>query len=401
MIKKILHTSDWHLGRRLKNRERYDEFKKFFSWLENLIKNENIDALIVAGDVFDNTTPSTRAQDLYYSFLSRIAQSSCQHIVITSGNHDSPTFIDAPKNLLRLFKIHVVGQACEDEVITLKDASGNPELIVCAVPYLRDRDVRTFSASDEVDDMESNLIAGIKNHYEKIFSHALNLRGDSKIPIVAMGHLFARGGHVTDGDGVRSLYVGTAIEVGDDLFPDFLTYTALGHLHSPQKIGRENIRYSGAPLAMGFGEVSKNKAVCVLELEGENLINVKEISVPVFQRIERITGGLDEIFSAIDVLGFQNESIWLEITYTGNETQGDLQERISERVKLFPQIEVLSLRDESKRPGENFNHEFSKTLEEISPSEMLEIFFEKHNTPQSQREIFMLMYNKILQSERL
>ncbi|MBQ7560004.1 MAG: exonuclease SbcCD subunit D C-terminal domain-containing protein [Synergistaceae bacterium] len=399
MIKKILHTSDWHIGRRLKNHERYDEFKKFFAWLEEIIKSENIDALLVAGDIFDNTTPSARAQDLYYSFLGKIARTNCRHIVIISGNHDSPAFIDAPKDLLKLFKIHVTGSACEnpeDEVKTLYDDDGQPELIVCAVPYLRDRDVRTLKACDDVDSLENSLLTGIKNHYEKVFAHASEIRGASKIPVIGMGHLFARGGKVTEGDGVRSLYVGTAVEVGSDLFPDFLTYTALGHLHSPQKISRENIRYSGSPLSMGFGEAGQKKAVYVVELDGEKLTGLKEISVPTFQRLERIEGDMDKIFAELARYAFQRESIWLDITYTGSEAIGDLQEKIDNFLKDFPLIEVLSIRDESRKAGENISENISKNLEEIKPLEMLEFCFEKNNTPDWQREIFIPMYQEIL-----
>ena len=399
MIKKILHTSDWHIGRRLKNKERYDEFIKFFSWLEDLIKSENIDVLLVAGDIFDNTTPSIKSQDIYYSFLGKIAKSSCRHVVIISGNHDSPAFIDAPKDLLKIFKIHVIGQACEnpeDEVITLYDDFGKPEAIICAVPYLRDRDVRTFSAGDDVNNIDKSLINGIKNHYEKVFAHAEKLKKDFNIPVIGMGHLFAEDGEITEDDGVRSLYVGTTVKIGSDIFPDFLTYTALGHLHSPQKISRENIRYSGAPFAMGFGELKNKKAVYVLELENEKLINRKEIPVQIFQKLERIEGGMNEIFSALDVLRFQNESVWLDITYTGEEAQGGLQEQIHEYIKDCPFIEVLSLRDESKKTNEFNNKEISKNLEEIKPLEMLEIFFEKNNIPENQRKIFIPMYQEIL-----
>ncbi len=400
MIKKILHTSDWHIGRKLKNKERYEEFKKFFAWLEDVIKNENIDALLVAGDIFDNTTPGTKAQDLYYSFLSRIAESNCRHVVIISGNHDSPAFIDAPKDLLKIFKIHVVGQACEnpeDEVITLNGSSGEPELIVCAVPYLRERDVRIFSVSDDIGKIENSLLEGIKNHYEKVFAQSLKIRRDSKIPIIAMGHLFTHGGRVTDGDGVRTLYyVGTAVEVESNLFPEFLTYTALGHLHSPQKISRENIRYSGAPFAMGFGEAGTKKAVCVLELDGENLISVKEIPVPVFQRLERISGGLEKIFSELESFGNEKESIWLDITYSGEEISGSLQEKISEYIKKFPLLEILSLRDESRKQNEIFKTEKTKSLEQFTELEMFELCLDENKVPDSQREIFMRMYRDIL-----
>ena len=395
MIKKILHTSDWHIGRRLKNKERYDEFKKFFDWLEDLINSENIDALLVAGDMFDNTTPSAKSQDIYYSFLSRVAKSNCKHVIIISGNHDSPAFLDAPKDLLKLFKIHVIGNALEnpaDEVLILDDS-----LIVCAVPYLRERDVVNFNS-------ENSLITGIKNHYEKVFEQALKLKGDKKIPVIAMGHLFARGGKVENNDGVRSLYVGTAVEIGADIFPNFLAYTALGHLHSPQKISRDNIRYSGSPLAMDFGEVnSRKKVVNILELDTESqpadeiLINIREIPVPIFQRLERVKGNLDEIFYELTRLASLKESIWLEITYNGAESVGDLQEKINEFIKNFPLLEVLSLRDESKAFDGNSPHEKSESLEKFTPIEIFERCLERNNIPIDQQKIFMPMYKEILQ----
>ena len=399
MIKKILHSSDWHIGRRLKNKERYEEFRKFFAWLEDVIKSENIDALLAAGDIFDSTTPSTKAQDIYYSFLGRIAESNCRHVIIISGNHDSPALLDAPKDLLKLFKIHVIGQTREntaDEVLTLNDAGGKPELIVCAVPYLRDGDVRTMTA-DDPESPENSLITGIKNHYEKVFVEAEKLKSQNPdVPVIAMGHLFAKGGKINDGDGVRALYVGTAVEVGTDIFPEFLTYTALGHLHSPQKISRSNIRYSGAPLVMDFGEAGQKKAVNVLEFDDGKLTDIKEIPVPVFQRIERVKGDIDEIFAGLDSFASLGESVWLDITYSGSEAVGGLHEKIEEHVKNFPLLEVLSIRDESRKQVETFDYENSGGIENFTPLEMFELCMEKNKIPEKQRKTFISMYSEIL-----
>ena len=146
---KLLHTSDWHLGRSLYDRKRYNEFEAFLNWLIGFIADEKVDLLLVSG-VFDSTTPSNRAQELYYHFLGRLSATGCRHAVITGGNHDSPTFLDAPKNLLGALNIHVVGSATgnpEDEVFVLKDDDGKTEAIVCAVPFLRDRDIRTVEAA--------------------------------------------------------------------------------------------------------------------------------------------------------------------------------------------------------------------------------------------------------------
>ncbi|MBF0218653.1 MAG: exonuclease subunit SbcD, partial [Gammaproteobacteria bacterium] len=141
---KFLHTSDWHLGRTLYGQKRYREFAAFLDWLYQILENEKVDALLVAGDIFDTSTPSNRAQELYYRFLCRVAASCCRHVVVIAGNHDSPSFLNAPKELLRTLNVYVVGSvgdALADEVIVLRSSSqsklASTEAIVCAVPYLR------------------------------------------------------------------------------------------------------------------------------------------------------------------------------------------------------------------------------------------------------------------------
>lgn len=395
---KILHTSDWHIGRRLKNKDRLDEFIKFFDWLENLIARENIDILLVSGDIFDNTTPSVQAQNIYYSFLCSIAKSQCKNCVIISGNHDSPAFLDAPSDLLKLSNIHVVGRASQnpdDEIIILRD----PDLIVCAVPYLRDRDVR--KSDDNIDLIEKALTSGIYEHYQKVFARAKEIKSDSNIPVIAMGHLFARGGRTNIDDGTRSLYVGTSIEIGSDLFSqNYINYTALGHLHSPQFIKHENIRYSGSPIAMGFGEVGgkdSQKSVYIIELDENNNIAINNIPVPEFQILKRISGDLDEIFTELENLSLLNKSIWLDITYTGREIIGDLPEQLNRFTKKFPLLEILSIHNENRQL--QYNNELDaipEGLGKISPVKMLETCFDSNKTPESQRKIFITLYQEIL-----
>ena len=192
----ILHTSDWHLGRALYGRRRYDEFTAFLEWLVAHVENEKIDLLLIAGDVFDTTTPSNRAQELYYSFLSRIAHSAtCRQVIVIGGNHDSPSFLNAPKTLLGALNVHVVGAMdADDEIVICRNDVGAPEAIVCAVPYLRDRDIRQAEAGESMDDKRTKLAEGYRAHYQQIGDLADAARGDSDIPIIGMGHCFAAGG---------------------------------------------------------------------------------------------------------------------------------------------------------------------------------------------------------------
>jgi len=271
----ILHTSDWHLGRRLYGRLRYEEFELFLHWLQDTISAQQVDILIVAGDIFDTMTPSNKAQALYYEFLGKVSRSCCQHVVIVAGNHDSPTFLDAPSNVLKFLNVHVIGTACDDlddEVLVLGDDDNNPHCIIAAVPYLRDRDVRSSSAGESADSKDANVIAGICEHYDNVADIAKSKQADlikmhqRYIPIIATGHLFTSGGRTTEDDGVRELYVGSLGKISADMFNDGFDYVALGHLHVPQRVGgRESIRYSGSPIAMGFGEAKQQKQVLLVQ----------------------------------------------------------------------------------------------------------------------------------------
>ncbi|MGP5068677.1 exonuclease SbcCD subunit D C-terminal domain-containing protein [Psychrobacter faecalis] len=271
----ILHTSDWHLGRRLYGRMRYEEFEAFLSWLQETISAQKVDVLIVAGDIFDTMTPSNRAQALYYEFLGKVSKLCCEHIVIVAGNHDSPTFLDAPSKVLKFLNVHVIGTACDDlndEVLVLDAIDGTPHCIIAAVPYLRDRDVRGSHAGESADSKDTNVIKGIRAHYDEVASIAkarqehLSDAHQSHIPIIATGHLFAAGSKTTEDDGVRDLYVGSLGQISADMFDECFDYVALGHLHVPQRVGGcEHIRYSGSPIAMGFGEAKQQKQVLLVE----------------------------------------------------------------------------------------------------------------------------------------
>ncbi|TXD98588.1 exonuclease subunit SbcD [Psychrobacter frigidicola] len=307
----ILHTSDWHLGRRLYGRMRYEEFEAFLSWLQETISAQQVDILIVAGDIFDTMTPSNRAQNLYYDFLGKVSKTCCQHIVVVAGNHDSPTFLDAPNQVLKFLNVHVIGMACEDlndEVLVLNDRHDIPYCIVTAVPYLRDRDVRNSSAGESMDSKDANVINGIRAHYDGVAAIAkakqveLTETVDHYIPIIATGHLFAAGSNISDNnqgvrtsdDGVRDLYVGNLGKISADMFDECFDYVALGHLHVPQRVGgREHIRYCGSPIPMGFGEARQQKLVLLVQFgavahnvysdynnNSDHLISDSDIDVP-------------------------------------------------------------------------------------------------------------------------
>ena len=228
---RFLHTSDWHLGHRFHGRQRYEEQGRLLDWLTGLIEAEAIDVLLVAGDIFDTTAPGGRAQSLYYRFLHGLAASSCRHVVIIGGNHDSPALLEAPRELLRRLDIHVVGLAGDDpdkEVLVLRDGQGRPEMVVCAVPFLRDRDIRLATAGETLEDKVRRQREAIGAHYQTICGRGETIRQSHgpDLPLVAMGHLFVAGGRTVEGDGVRELSVGGLDRIDGATFPASMSATS-------------------------------------------------------------------------------------------------------------------------------------------------------------------------------
>ncbi len=396
---KILHTSDWHLGRLLYGKKRYDEFEKFLNWLVGFIQTEQIDILIVAGDVFDTTTPSNRSQELYYQFLHQVSTTGCRHIVITGGNHDSPTFLNAPGQLLKALNVHVVGEMCEnpaDEVITLCDRQNIPEAIVCAVPFLRDKDVRTVEAGESMDDKSRKLIMGIAKHYQDVAHIALEKQKNvGAIPIIGVGHLFTSGGTTTDGDGVRELYVGTLAHVDEDFFPSCFSYLALGHLHIAQTVGKaHNKRYSGSPIPMGFNEARQTKKIVVVEFaEGET--GITEHVVPRFQELYKISGVAEAIKAQLAGLKAQNSAAWLEVELSGEVFAGDLTGLVNDAIR-DSNLQALLIRNKQIEQQVLSRSDDNETLENLDPNQVFLRCLTAHDIPEENSEDLLLCYNEIM-----
>lgn len=423
---RLLHTSDWHLGRRLYGHTRYEEFSAFLDWLYNCIVEQSIDVLIVAGDIFDSMTPSNKAQALYYEFLGRVSHSSCQHVIIVAGNHDSPSLLDAPKEVLKFLNVHIIGTACqniEDEVITLSNNNGEPQAIILAVPYLRDKDVRQSLSAESSSDKNSQLIAGIKAHYQQATEIAKQRQKafakqspSFTIPIIATGHLFATGGKTTSDDGVRDLYVGSLGQVGADAFDADISYVALGHLHVPQKVaGKEHIRYSGSPIAMGFGEAKQQKQVLLVEFESATAsppssslldnddknptnskpISIQAINVPCFHKLAQITGDLEHIKQQIDALKNDNKAVWVEVIYQSDEIISNLTEQLAEMIK-DSKVDIIKIKNSQTYQRVLKQSEQSESLHDLSKDEVFSRCLDIHKVAENQRDDLMACFQQIV-----
>ena len=402
---RILHTSDWHLGRSLYGRKRYEEFSSFLDWLVQTIEDKKVDALLVAGDVFDTSTPSNRAQELYYRFLWRVATSCCRHVVVIAGNHDSPSFLNASRELLRALNVYVVGSmtdTLEDEVVVLhKD--DYPEAIVCAVPYLRDKDIRMVEPGETIDDKNAKLIKGLKNHYTAVCNIAEQKQtefknvGHDNIPIIAMGHLFTAGGTTVDGDGVRELYVGSLAHVGKDVFPTSIDYLALGHLHVPQTVGSaEHMRYCGSPIPMGYGEATQEKKVVLIEFNSTTP-NIQELPVPCFQQLIRIAGTLDDIHAKLEELKKAGSTAWLEIEYTGGNIIDNLHQTLYEALGESS-MEIRRVKNRRAMARVINTVVEGETLDDLDAGDVFTRCLDASGIPNEAREELTASYNEIIQS---
>ncbi|MDF1815399.1 MAG: exonuclease SbcCD subunit D C-terminal domain-containing protein [Verrucomicrobiales bacterium] len=394
---RFLHTADWHIGKKLYGRERYEEHEKFFHWLLETIREEEIDVLLMAGDVFDTTTPGNRAQELYYNTLIGASAAGCQHIVVIGGNHDSPSLLNAPKELCSALNIHVVGCSTspdyEKEVIPLTGKSGEMEAVVCAVPYLRDRDLRSVAVGESDEEKNKKYIKAISDHYSEVGKIASSLRAGTSMPIIGMGHLFTVEGKT--GDGVRDLYVGNMAHLKATAFPDCFDYLALGHLHVPQTVAAmDHIRYSGSPIPMGFGEAGQQKQVVILDFKGRTPV-VSTRDIPDFQALERVEGDFESIVGQLELIAKHSPTAWVQVEYNGEPFPGNL------RNELELAIEGTGLEIRRVINQTNYQHTLSsfdhvETLQSMDSTEVFERCLDSFEVPSAQRPALLTAYKEIL-----
>ncbi len=289
---RILHTADWHIGQRLHERQRINEHKDFLNWLLDTIQEKRIELLLVSGDIFDTALPSAEATNLYYSFLYRLFNETDAYTVIIAGNHDSPRHLDAPREFLKMGRIHVVGLTNEPADCVVEIPADNPTIAIAAVPYLSENELPHVSYESEIEKQE-RYRERLKSFYQDCVSNM-----SENLPKILMGHLFVHGGSV--GDSERNIQIGgaTAIEAND--FPDNVDYVALGHLHRPQSMkGKEYpIQYAGSPIPLRFNEASYQKKAFLLEFsEDNNLIRNDEINIPIFKELITLEGNEEHISS--------------------------------------------------------------------------------------------------------
>jgi len=301
---RLLHTSDWHLGHTLRDYERGPEHAAFVSWLLDVIDEERIDVLLVAGDVFETANPSAAAQEAWYAFLAAARRRAPDlDLIVIGGNHDSAARLDAPSPILSSLGVRVVGGLARradrtidhDRIILPVRSRSGERAWIAAVPFLRAHDV-VETVGDDV------LVDGVRAVYDEIFA-AVRARRAPREPIVAMGHLFMVDGRISE-ESERKILGGNQHALPVDIFPEDVAYAALGHLHLAQHVGpSEHVRYSGSPIPLSMAEMNYPHQVSVIELRDGGLAEVRALRVPRSVELRRIpavgAAGLAEIVTEV------------------------------------------------------------------------------------------------------
>ena len=378
---KILHTSDWHLGQNFFTKSRKEEHQAFIDWLLLQVAKERIDAVIIAGDIFDTGTPPSYAREMYNQFVVDMQKLNCV-LVVLGGNHDSVSTLNESKQILACLNTFVVastGISIDEQVFTIPDKLGQPAAILCAVPFIRARDVLQSNAGETGLQKRQALGDAIKQHYQTLYQVALLKQEEQKtngltLPIIATGHLTALG--VSQSESVRDIYIGTLDGFAAEGFPP-VDYIALGHIHKPQIVAKsEHIRYCGSPIPLSFDELGTQKQVMLVEFTGAQRSNLTPIDIPIFQPMQVIKGDLSVIETALKSYKNNDEAeadlaCWLCLEVESQDYLSDLQQRIQDMTQGL-NVEVLQLRRSRNQRRQLLSQMQTETLAELSPHDVFE-----------------------------
>ena len=387
---KILHTADWHIGKKLHKHELAPDFELFISWLCEKIEKQKVELLLVSGDVFDLANPSSEARRQYYRALLQLKKLDCR-LILTGGNHDSPAMLDAPGDILREMDVHVIGGLpgnINEVIIPVKGRTGNIEIVIAALPFLRDADLRTAGEGNTYEDRLEATRKGIQNTFLK--AAEICEEKFPNVPAIAMGHLFAAGAETSESE--RDIQIGNQAAFNALQFGEYFKYIALGHIHKPQRInGAVPTYYSGSPIPLSFSERSDEKRVLLIDTEAGFI--PESIPVPSFRKLLRITGTLEDIRLKLHGLegNHQLDSL-IEVVLTEDQYNAELIFRFDELVTNFdkPGFEIVkhrtSFTHQQRGASEIFQN--STQLEDLSPREVfLELINNHQYDEETQKEL--------------
>lgn len=308
---RLLHTSDWHLGRYLQTVPLVEHQRDFLTWLGQLARERQVDAILISGDVYDRAIPSIDAVRLFQEGLVGLVE-ICP-VVLISGNHDSPTRLGFGGPLLEAARVHLRSSVDDiDRPVELTNADRT--VLVYGLPYLEPEVVRTALAAEK---SHEAVLTAAMDRVRADLAARREAAGNEGLPAphaVVMAHAFITGGTASDSE--RDVSVGGIADAPASVF-NGVDYVALGHLHGPQQVGNAAgplTRYSGSPLAYSFSEESHEKSVTLVEIDAHGGVSTEIVRTPVPRSLRTITGDLADLLT--DVALTEAEDSWVRAVVT-------------------------------------------------------------------------------------
>lgn len=396
---KILHTADWHIGKKLHKHELSQDFELFMDWLCETIQMHSVEVLLVSGDVFDLANPSSEARNQYYRALKKLRKLDLK-IIITGGNHDSPAMLDAPREILRELEVHITGglpKNPEEAIIPILNGAGTPELVIAALPYLRDADLRNSGDGHTYTDRIEALRKGIQYTFLNAAEICQNLYPG--IPAVAMGHLFAAG--IESSDSERDIQIGNLAAFDANQFGDYFSYIALGHIHKPQQVKSQvPTYYSGSPIPLSFSERKDTKRILLLDTSKG--FEPQSIQVPQFRRLLKISGTLEILQLKLNELaGIGELEALLEVVLTEVNYDADKILLFDDLITNFkkPGFEIVKHRAQFQHQlnGAAELYQNTQQLEDLKPREVFTELIRKHEYNPEIYEDLLSAFDELLE----
>jgi exonuclease SbcD len=372
---KILHTADWHIGKRLHKTDLYQDFDLFINWLCDYLNSNPIDVLLISGDVFDFSNPSSESRSQYYKTLIKLRNFNLK-IIITGGNHDSPSVLEAPKDILSQLDIHVVGEMperFEDSLIPIY--SGNTaKCVIAAIPYLRSKNLQRQFEAESHENKQEAVKESIAFHFQETAKIAQEKFQD--VPVIGMGHLFATGASVSESE--RDIQIGNLAGLEASHFGKGYSYIALGHIHKPQRLTSETpIFYSGSPIPLSFSERKNDKRILILDTEVS--FEPESVSIPKFRDLVLIKGSLEDIKEKLEVINNLHPlKTLIEVELHENEFSASKAYELEQVIEAFDKVncEIVKHKVTFKNKSE-IERGISSSESQISDFSPKEVFEKK------------------------
>ena len=378
---RFLHTSDWHVGRTIRNRSRMDEHRAVFAEIIDIAKREHVDAVLVTGDVFHERRPPLAAEELVAHTLAQLARDSIVSVVIP-GNHDDAARLRTLKPLGDLLHVHMMTDMSEtpsDLIVSIPQRTGGERALVSCLPYLHPHRVLTAAeGTDKSENERLSVYQSMVQDYLRALEEA-TLQIDPNAVSILLAHAHVSGTEFGGGEWRSSVF-----PVDPGIFPGQVHYVALGHMHQPQKVGgtRAQARYAGSILQMDFGERGQDKSVCLIEAHPGKPAEVSPIALTAGKSLLRRTGTAEEILSQAEEL----TNAWVEVVL---KPEGQTSELI-EQIRTLPGVvsfrfEEMSASDSvdetihnpKERPAAELFTNYYKSKRGAEPEPQLVALFER------------------------